>query len=43
MLLSTVFEGYIWSPLAIAGGVLTIGGLLLALRQGRPANLTPNE
>jgi len=43
MLLSTAFEGYRWSPLAIAGGVLTIGGLLLALRQGRPANLTPNE
>jgi drug/metabolite transporter (DMT)-like permease len=37
MALSTLFEGYRWSPLAIAGGLLTIAGLLLALRQGRTA------
>jgi drug/metabolite transporter (DMT)-like permease len=43
MAISTVFEGYRWSPLAIAGGLLTIAGLLLALRQGRPARLTPAE
>ena len=32
--LSTAFEGYRWSALAIAGGVLAIGGMLLA-RVGR--------
>lgn len=31
MTLSTLFEGYRWSPLAAAGGVLAIGGMLLAL------------
>jgi len=31
MSLSTAFEGYRWSALAIAGGVLAIGGMLLAL------------
>ena len=37
MLLSTLFEDYVWSPLAIAGGVLGIIGLLVALRSGGPA------
>lgn len=32
MALSTVFEGYIWTPLAVAGGVLAMIGLLVALR-----------
>jgi drug/metabolite transporter (DMT)-like permease len=31
MSLSTLFEGYRWSPLAAAGAVLAIGGMLLAL------------
>jgi drug/metabolite transporter (DMT)-like permease len=31
MSLSTLFEGYRWSPLAAAGGVLALGGMLLAL------------
>jgi drug/metabolite transporter (DMT)-like permease len=31
MALSTAFEGYRWSPLAIAGAVLALGGMLLAL------------
>jgi len=43
MALSTLFEGYRWSPLAIGGGLLTIAGLLLALGQARPARLTPAE
>ena len=37
MLLSTLFEGYRWTPLAIGGGVLTLIGLVIALRARRPA------
>jgi drug/metabolite transporter (DMT)-like permease len=36
MLLSTLFEGYRWSPLAGAGAVLTGIGLVIALRARRP-------
>ena len=36
MLLSTVFEGYRWSPLAAAGAVLAACGLVVALRAKRP-------
>jgi drug/metabolite transporter (DMT)-like permease len=36
MLLSTLFEGYRWTPLAVAGGVLTLIGLVIALRARRP-------
>jgi drug/metabolite transporter (DMT)-like permease len=32
MLLSTLFEGYVWSPLAMAGAVLALIGLVVALR-----------
>jgi len=32
MLLSTLFEGYRWTPLAISGSVLALTGLVLALR-----------
>jgi drug/metabolite transporter (DMT)-like permease len=32
MALSTVFEGYVWSPLALAGGALAMVGMLIALR-----------
>ena len=31
MTLSTMFEAYRWSPLAIAGALLSLGGMLLAL------------
>jgi drug/metabolite transporter (DMT)-like permease len=37
MLISTAFEGYRWSPLAIAGAVLAMAGLIVALRARRPA------
>lgn len=37
MALSTIFEGYIWSPLALAGGVLALAGLFIALRERNPA------
>jgi drug/metabolite transporter (DMT)-like permease len=36
MLFSTMFEGYLWSPLALAGTVLVVAGLVLALRARRP-------
>ena len=32
MLLSTLLEGYRWSPLAVAGAVLALLGLVIALR-----------
>ena len=35
MILSTLFENYRWSPLALAGGVLGVTGLVIALRAGR--------
>jgi drug/metabolite transporter (DMT)-like permease len=41
MSLSTLFEGYRWSPLAIGGAVLALGGMLLALaRRRRPTLVT---
>ena len=36
MLLSTLFEGYVWSWLAGAGAVLVMAGLVIALRARRP-------
>jgi hypothetical protein len=36
MLLSTVFEGYRWSPLAAFGCLLALVGLVIALRARRP-------
>jgi drug/metabolite transporter (DMT)-like permease len=35
MAFSTVFEGYGWSTLAVAGGVLALAGLFIALRARR--------
>ncbi len=32
MVLSTIFEGYIWSPLALAGGGLAMIGLVVAMQ-----------
>ena len=41
MSLSTLFEAYRWSPLAMAGAVLSLGGMLLALaRRRRPMLVT---
>jgi drug/metabolite transporter (DMT)-like permease len=40
--LSTAFEHYRWSTAAVAGGVLTLAGLLLALRSKRPAVPAPD-
>jgi drug/metabolite transporter (DMT)-like permease len=37
MALSTAFEGYRWSALAAAGGLLALAGLAIALRSSRPA------
>ena len=36
MTLSTVFEGYKWSPLAAGGAVLAMIGLLIAMRARKP-------
>lgn len=36
MLISTAFEGYRWSPLAAAGAVLAMAGLVVALRARKP-------
>ncbi|MCK9541796.1 MAG: EamA family transporter [Novosphingobium sp.] len=36
MILSTVFEGYRWSALAVAGAVLALAGLVIALRARNP-------
>lgn len=36
MLISTVFEGYRWSLLAVAGAVLAMAGLVVALRARKP-------
>lgn len=37
MLLSTLFEGYRWTLLAVAGSVLAMAGLVVALSARRPA------
>ncbi|OYY63182.1 DMT family transporter [Sphingomonas sp. 28-62-11] len=37
MLLSTLFEGYRWSPLAAGGAVLAMMGLVIALSASKPA------
>jgi len=41
MAISTLFEGYRWSGLAIGGGLLAIAGLLIALRSGKVAPPPP--
>jgi drug/metabolite transporter (DMT)-like permease len=37
MLLSTVFESYVWTPLAALGGALAGVGLVIALTARRPS------
>jgi drug/metabolite transporter (DMT)-like permease len=37
MVLSTVLEGYRWTPLAVAGAVLALAGLVVALRARSPS------
>jgi drug/metabolite transporter (DMT)-like permease len=41
MALSTAFEGYHWSRLAVAGGVLALAGLVIALRSTKAPELPP--
>ena len=40
---STLFEGYRWAPLAAAGGVLALAGLVIALRSGPPRAPSPAD
>lgn len=40
MALSTAFEGFVWSPLALAGGALALLGMVIALRARTPAHPT---
>jgi drug/metabolite transporter (DMT)-like permease len=41
MALSTLFEGYRWSTLAVAGGLLAMAGLFIALRARKAAAPAP--
>lgn len=43
MAISTVAEDYRWTPLAAAGGVLVLTGLLIALRAGRAPAPPPGD
>jgi drug/metabolite transporter (DMT)-like permease len=43
MLFSTAFEDYRWAPLAIAGGLLAIAGLVIALRSRPPPAPSPTD
>jgi drug/metabolite transporter (DMT)-like permease len=38
MALSTLFEGYRWSTLALAGGAIALAGLVIALRSRAAAS-----
>ena len=42
MALSTVFEGYRWTPLAAAGAVIALGGMLGALSRSRSVVPAPD-
>ena len=43
MAISTVAEGYRWTTLAVAGGMLALIGLFIALRSGRVAPPAPAD
>ena len=43
MALSTLFEDYHWSALAVAGGLLALTGLFIALRSARPGPAQATE
>lgn len=43
MLFSTLFEDYRWAPLAMAGGVLALAGLVIALRSRPPPAPSPAD
>jgi drug/metabolite transporter (DMT)-like permease len=43
MALSTAFEAYLWTPLAIAGGLLAMAGLIIALRAGKLPPQLPSD
>jgi drug/metabolite transporter (DMT)-like permease len=36
MALSTLFEGYVWTPMAVGGAMIALVGLSIALRPGTP-------
>jgi drug/metabolite transporter (DMT)-like permease len=41
MVISTIFEGYHWSPLALGGAAFAVVGLVLAMQVRRPKMLRP--
>ncbi len=43
MAISTLFEGYRWSALAVGGGLLALAGLLIALRSGKTNPPPPSD
>ena len=43
MIISTIFEDYVWSTLALAGGALAIAGLVIALRAGKVSAPAPAD
>jgi drug/metabolite transporter (DMT)-like permease len=43
MAISTIFEGYRWSVLALAGGLLALAGLIIALNAGRAPPVPPSD
>lgn len=36
MILSTIFEGYLWSPMAVSGAILACIGLVIAMQARKP-------
>ena len=43
MLISTLFEGYVWTPLTIGGMVLSVIGMVVALRARRQASVAVQQ
>jgi hypothetical protein len=42
MVLSTMFESYSWTTMAVAGAVLTLAGMLVAMSRGRLVVQSPD-